>query len=359
MMKSHGLTNPLKSKSLKASTCGCLFLYIIFESMLVSIIMPVRNTELYLHDCVNSILQQSHTDWELIAVNDGSEDLSLEILKSFSEKDKRVKVLTSKGNGIIAALQTGYEHSTGNVIHRMDSDDIMPHRKLEVLLSKLQHGVVTTGKVEYFSTEGIIGDGFKTYERWLNNVWKTGNGWKDVYRECPIASPAWVMLREDFDQIGGFESEGMPEDYDLVFRVYKHKLRIQFCNEVVHLWRESIGRTSRNERQYFPTAYYPIKVNQFLEIDYRSDKNLVLIGAGRKGKLIARLLLEKDIKFNWVTNNENKLKVPIYGVKLSNIKSLNTDNTQLLIAISSPKDRKEIKGLIKSFGKQEDSYWFC
>lgn len=327
--------------------------------MLVSIIMPVKNTEPYLHDCVNSIVQQSYLNWELIAVDDHSEDLSKEFLENFAEKDKRIKVFVSKGKGIIAALQTGYEHSLGDVIHRMDSDDIMPHKKLETLLSKLQPGVVTTGKVEYFSSEGVIGDGFKTYAHWLNNIWRTGNGWIDIYRECPIASPAWAMMREDFVRIGGFDSYEMPEDYDLAFRVFANRLNIHFIDEVVHLWRDSDDRTSRKESKYFPIAYYPLKVKYFLKLDYNQNKNLVLLGAGKKGKLIARLLTEKGVEFDWITNNKKKLGVPIYGVKLDDFESFKLNNSQMIIAVSSPEDRAGISRNLSSTDSQEDIYWFC
>ena len=63
---------------------------------LISIVMPVRNAESFLSDCLNSILNQTHTNWELLALDDHSTDKSLHILRSYQKKDKRIKVFSNK-----------------------------------------------------------------------------------------------------------------------------------------------------------------------------------------------------------------------------------------------------------------------
>ena len=67
----------------------------------VSILMPVKNAAEYLTECIESVIEQTYTDWELIAVNDHSNDHSADILYNFSIKDPRIKVVNNKGNGII------------------------------------------------------------------------------------------------------------------------------------------------------------------------------------------------------------------------------------------------------------------
>ena len=95
--------------------------------------MPVKNAGKFLHECLQSIRDQTEAKWELIAVNDHSTDDSKQILQHFAQNDARIKVLENKGSGIISALQTGYQLTTGNFIHRMDADDVMPIIKLKVL----------------------------------------------------------------------------------------------------------------------------------------------------------------------------------------------------------------------------------
>jgi len=92
--------------------------------------MPVKNTATFLKTCLNSILQQTELYWELIAIDDHSTDTTWQILQDFAKKDKRIKVLQNNGKGIIDALRLAYKNSQGQLITRMDSDDIMRPEKL-------------------------------------------------------------------------------------------------------------------------------------------------------------------------------------------------------------------------------------
>ena len=132
----------------------------------VSILMAFRNTERFLTECLDSVLAQTDPDWELIAVDDSSSDGSRALVESYAARDPRVKVFSSDGRGLIPTLQTCYKHSTGAYINRMDSDDRMPARKVEVLRAKLEaHGPgnMAVGLVEHFAEDGVKG-GFRMYE---------------------------------------------------------------------------------------------------------------------------------------------------------------------------------------------------
>lgn len=89
----------------------------------ISIVVPIYNTEKYLERCINSILNQSYSNIELILVDDGSTDGSGEICDRLAYKDKRVKVIHTKNNGLSKARNIGIEHSTGSYIAFVDSDD--------------------------------------------------------------------------------------------------------------------------------------------------------------------------------------------------------------------------------------------
>ncbi len=100
---------------------------------LVSIIMAVKDTAPYLHDCINSIINQTYQNWELIAVNDHSTDETPEILAAFAKQDARVRVFDSDGYKLIPTLQCGYREVRGTLLNRMDSDDKMPDYKIQLL----------------------------------------------------------------------------------------------------------------------------------------------------------------------------------------------------------------------------------
>ena len=151
---------------------------------MISILIPFKNAEPFFKECINSILAQSYSDFEIIAVDDNSEDDSLYTIKSYS--DKRIQVFKNEGTGILPALQTAQKHATGKFITRMDADDIMPKEKLTFLLDALKQkgpGSVATGMVQYFGKEKIS-EGYKKYEDWVNNVCDKNTFYKEIYRKC-------------------------------------------------------------------------------------------------------------------------------------------------------------------------------
>ena len=105
---------------------------------LVSILIPFKNTANYLEDCLESLLKQTFTSWELLIVDDGSTDDSRIIVQKYTDKDSRIQLFNNQGKGIIEALRTAYSHAKGTFITRMDSDDIMMENKLMELHKSLQ-----------------------------------------------------------------------------------------------------------------------------------------------------------------------------------------------------------------------------
>ena len=89
----------------------------------VSVIVPVYNVEKYLKDCLNSVINQTLEDIEIICVNDGSTDNSLAILEDYAEKDSRIKIINQKNKGLSGARNTGMKHVQGEYILFLDSDD--------------------------------------------------------------------------------------------------------------------------------------------------------------------------------------------------------------------------------------------
>ena len=91
--------------------------------ILVSIIIPVYNASKYLYRCLDSILNQTFRDFELILINDGSTDNSLEILREYETKDSRIIVIDKPNEGVSAARNQGIEIAKGEYIMFCDSDD--------------------------------------------------------------------------------------------------------------------------------------------------------------------------------------------------------------------------------------------
>ena len=232
--------------------------------------MPVRNASAYLEECLQSIISQTEKRWELLAINDHSSDDSFEILQTHASKDNRIKVFQNDGKGIIHALQLALKNSNGQFITRMDADDIMLLEKLVRLknqLLKKGKGHVCTALVEYIS-ETSLGDGYRKYQNWLNDLTSKNENFSDIYKECVIPSPCWMVFREDLLQCDAFDSEIYPEDYDLVFRFYKNGLKVTSVLEPLHQWRDYAERSSRTDPHYADQSFLDLKIKYFQELDF-------------------------------------------------------------------------------------------
>ena len=329
----------------------------------ISILMPIKNAGPYLADCLNSIINQTESNWELIAVNDLSTDSSLNILNEYANKEKRIKVFTNNGQGIIDALRLAYANSSGNLITRMDADDLMAADKLQLLKQKLivlGQGYLATGLVKYFAN-APLGDGYKKYEAWLNKLTKNHNNFSEIYKECVIPSPCWMVYKSDLEKCEAFKPNHYPEDYDLCFRFYKNKLKVVGVNKILHHWRDYPTRTSRTDEHYEDNRFLNIKLHYFLQLDYEENKTLALWGAGKKGKFIAKHLIKKNIKFMWLSNNSKKIGKQIYDVKVENCYYKISNQKQYIVAVAQAEAQLDITMNLNNENLQigTNYFFFC
>lgn len=99
----------------------------------LTIIVPIYNGESYIGKCIDSILEQTFRDFELILVNDGSTDNSKEVCKEYQQKDSRVITISKKRGGVASARQVGLDHASGKFVTFVDSDDWIENNMYEVL----------------------------------------------------------------------------------------------------------------------------------------------------------------------------------------------------------------------------------
>lgn len=330
----------------------------------VSILIPFKNTEAFLKDCISSILEQEYTNWEVIAVDDNSIDDSNRIVEHFAKRDQRIKIFKNKGKGIIPALRTAYNNCQGSLITRMDSDDIMVPSKIQIMAASLishGHGHVAIGQVKYFSDRGIS-DGYERYEKWLNKLTSNGINYTEIYKECVIPSPCWMVFKEDFNKCGAFEPNTYPEDYDLTFRFYENGLKCIPCKTILHYWRDYDHRTSRTSEHYAQNYFLNIKLNYFLKLDYNKNRPLVIWGAGFKGKNIAKKLVQHNIDFYWICDNPKKIGKDIYGKRLDHFSIIDgIPGSQSIITVANEGSQLLIKEYFANLNRNamEDYFFFC
>jgi glycosyltransferase involved in cell wall biosynthesis len=177
----------------------------------VTVLMPVYNAELYLKDAIDSMLQQTFTDFEFLIIDDGSTDASISIIESYS--DSRIRLVKNEKNlGISATLNKGIELATCELIARMDADDISyPDR-----LQKQYDYMLCHPKCALLSSwvRVITHDGdYVRLEKYRSNFY-----FYNLTFECWIYHPSVIFRREYVMDVGMY-SMTYSEDYDLFWKL--------------------------------------------------------------------------------------------------------------------------------------------
>ena len=122
----------------------------------ISVIIPVYNAEKYLERCVDSILAQTFTDFELLLIDDGSKDKSGEICDEYAKKDNRVKVFHKENGGVSSARQFGVEKAIGKYSIHVDCDDLVSEQMLEEMYRTAEKDGYDIVIANYFHNDEYI-----------------------------------------------------------------------------------------------------------------------------------------------------------------------------------------------------------
>ena len=125
---------------------------------MISVIIPVYNMQLYLKDCIDSVINQTYRDLEIICVNDGSTDNSLEILNRYTQYDKRIKIISKDNGGLSSARNCGMNAASGEYIAFIDSDDFIAPDYYEKLYScavETDADIVASSVYNYYNENTI------------------------------------------------------------------------------------------------------------------------------------------------------------------------------------------------------------
>lgn len=223
----------------------------------VSVVMPVRNAARWLGESLASILTQTWRDFELICVNDRSTDDTPAILRAAADNDVRIRVLENKGEGLIPALNTGIAAAEGEFIARMDGDDFMPERRLELqtnFLDENPQATLVTGKVEHWGNPQLTA-GYARYVDFINSLSTPEDFYLRQFVESPLAHPS-VMLRRSALPDQPYRDGDFPEDYDLWLRLLAAGMEFHSLPQTVLKWRDHPQRTSRVDPRYNTENFY-------------------------------------------------------------------------------------------------------
>ena len=249
--------------------------------------MPVWNAERTVASAVESIRQQSCPDWELVIVDDGSEDDTTRILGAFSRDDPRIVLLRQDHRGFVPALNTGLNHCRADWVARMDADDFSYRERLQSQLAWAEShpdcGVISC-LVDYGGDRQAQA-GYAVHVDWINSLTDPESIALKRFVESPLAHPSALIRKELFDSHGAYAAGDFPEDYELWLRFLDAGIRFSKVPAWLIRWNDPPDRLSRSAPQYSDEAFARIKatyLNRWLAAHLRgTEKRLLFWGAGR------------------------------------------------------------------------------
>lgn len=319
---------------------------------LVSVILPFKNNRETIEESVQSILDQTYENLEIITVNDNSTDGSYETVQHFD--DQRLKIINSTGNGLVDALNSGIRQSRGAFIARMDSDDFSCRERIAEQVDYLQKNTtigVVSCLIEYKGDQDRF-HGYFEHVQWLNKLVKPEQICHRRFQDSPMAHPSVLFRRSLIDAYGGYRKGDFPEDYDLWLRWMAMGVRFGKVPKPLLVWRDHAGRLSRNHPSYSVDAFFRLKSN-YLALWLRSRRNppkrIYIWGVGPAVKRKSSWLAAHQIEVAaYIDVTERKLFNSKPVIHYKNIQR--NENNLILSYVSDRKGRELICSYLKSHG---------
>lgn len=267
----------------------------------ISVILPFFNVGFEFDLAIQSIVNQTFKNWEMLLVSNNGNETGLEIAKKWITKDNRIKMVEETRQGIAYALNTGLKHCQTPYVARMDADDISHSGRFEKQLNYLKLnpdiGVVSTQTL--FSTDIPGSKGFDIFVDWQNNIITPAQ--HDLFRfiESPLAHPTTLFRRELIDRYGLYSTQPVPEDYELWLRWMDQGVRFYKIPEPLVTWNDHTGRLTRTHENYSREAFYRVKceyLSKWINQNVKADKRVIVCGSSRIGRKRASMLEDHGIE---------------------------------------------------------------
>jgi GT2 family glycosyltransferase len=325
----------------------------------ISVVLPYKDAASTLGDAIDSVLAEAACG-ELIAVDDGSSDDSSVIVKRAAARDRRVVPVSTGGVGVAEALATGVEHARGELIGRMDADDVsLPGRlaAARALLDRSPSLAVAAVRVEAFPAPG---PGLCRYVAWQNGLLSPEDHARDVFVEAPVCHPSVVMRRAALDAVGGYRPSSWPEDYDLWLRLCAAGWGIAKSPEVLFRWRHHDGRVTLRDPRCSAEAILDLRARALAAALERRGAPFVVWGAGRTGKRLARGLEAEGFRPEaFLDIDPKKIGGVARGKPILSYAEVTRLGLFVIVAVGAQGARDSIRKHLRSAGLHDPGDFVC
>jgi len=331
----------------------------------VSVLLPVRDAAPWLDTALASLARQSLTDFEVVAVNDGSTDASHAILDRWAAEDHRFRVIHQQPLGLIPALNRGLDACHAPFVARMDADDISHPRRLELqaaLLHKRPEVGVVSCLVRHFPSRRVA-RGFRLYETWLNSLTNHDDMARARFIESPLAHPSVMIRREILTAARGWRDQGWPEDYDLWLRLFADGAGFAKIDRSLFFWREHGDRLTRTDDRYSVPSFLRCKAHYLSTGPLADAESVILWGAGQTGRRLSKFLREEGVCIEAVVDiDPAKIGGTLRGIEViapDDLQNRLKSDTVVLAAVASRGARALIRERLIALGLDEGSTFWC
>lgn len=267
-------------------------------------LLPARDAAATLARAIASIRAQTFPDWELLVVDDGSADGSVELLGALARVEPRLRVLRRPREGLVSALNAGLAAARGELIARMDADDeALPDRLAEQVAwldgpAGRACGLVSC-LVEH-AGDAAAQAGYARHVAWLNDLLTPEAMALRRFVDAPVAHPSVLFRRELVARHGGYRAGDFPEDHELWLRWMDAGVAFGKVPRVLLRWHDLPGRLSRRDARYAPEAFFRLKaewIARWLRArPVLAALPLLVWGAGRPTRLRAAALAAHGLR---------------------------------------------------------------
>lgn len=332
----------------------------------LSVLMPCYNATDTITEALESLAEQTFGDYEIVAVEDGSQDNTGEILGAWAKQDQRLRLIRQSNQGIVQALNRGLRECQGDLIARMDADDVCLPERFEHQTKWMQDHPETNvagSLVEGYSQEGVS-EGFAIYLAWLNSLVCNADIRRDIFVESPLAHPSVIMRRSGLEALGGYQEHGWPEDYDLWLRYYQAGAIFNKVPEVLLSWREHPGQLSRKDKHYTLENFLRLKACYLSTTILKGKDGVIIWGAGMTGRRVSKHLVRRGITLQaFLDTDSKKIGRLQRGIPIIAPESLpelwkRFDNPTLLVAVGARIARPLIRAKLHAYQLEEGKDWW-
>lgn len=273
---------------------------------LISIIVPVYNVEDYIKQCLDSILLQTYTNFEVIVVDDGSTDSSSEICDDFAKKDKRFNVIHKENGGVSKARNIALDNVNGSYVVFVDSDDVLPKDALKKMIDET---IATNSEVSVLGWYDFKDEDKKIFECKKNKIiLENENVLKSFLNDQYFTSVIWgkIYKSEIINNNRFDENIVIAEDFDFLYKVLKKVNRLSVNTfEIAYKYR--VRETSAMRKKYNDKFENEVTLCEKVLLEIQNERPNIEKAAIRRYQRANLSCIDKYYKENFNIKNVKHL----------------------------------------------------